>query len=247
MNIKSFKHEDWTKIYDGRWSFLTSTHFIQQYTKELLFGGKPFKSQSIIFISHGRSNGWMRQSDRDRLGNYLAQRIVKNPKEAKVIANKLKFQAKGILKFIDQYEGRLITKTLYDEFWKRVLAYYHPHINVKYVVDYLHPDLLKQYLPSLQEARLTAEPVLNRTEDFMIRFVKLLSKETKYSYQLLLCLIKEEVNDYFNKRKLPNKLELKKRDAGAVLIREKDSFQFLIGPDISKIEKIGRASCRERV
>src|SRR3989344_284293 len=177
LNLNAFKHDDWTKIYEGRWSFLTSTHFIEQYTKEITFGGRPFKSQSIIFVAHGRSAGWMRQKDRDVLGNYLSKEVTENPKLTKKLSQKLESQAINFLAFIDKNENTIATRELYDEFWRRLLEYYHPHINVKYVVDYLHPDLLKKYLPDLQAARLTAEPVLNRTEDFMISFAKLLGKK----------------------------------------------------------------------
>ncbi len=238
FNLKSFIHNDWVKIYDGRWSFLTSTHFINQYTKELIFGGHPFKSQSIIFISHGRSAGWMRQTDRDRLGKYLANQIEKNPRHALVIARRLKQQAKSFLKFINAHESSKPTLKLYFTFWKKLLAYYHPHINIKYVVDYLQPNLLKKYLPALQSARLAAEPVLNRTEDFMISFTKLLGKKIKYKYNLLLCLTKEELAEYFNTAKLPKIEELNKRDKKAILLATKVGYEFYTDQTIKKVESL---------
>src|SRR3990167_9852249 len=122
MKLDSFRHDDWTKIYEGRWSFLTSTHFIEQYTKEIRFGGRPFKSQSIILTSLGRSSGWMRQSDRDRLGNYFAKQVAKNPRLAKTISNQLRSNAKSFLKFIDRHENTSVDPELYKEFWDRLLA-----------------------------------------------------------------------------------------------------------------------------
>ncbi len=238
MNLKDFKHDDWVKIYDGKWSFLTSTHFIDQYRDQIRFGGRPFKSQSIIFVAHGRSNGWMRQSDRDALGNYLSQEIAANPKSAKVIAAKLKSQAKSYLKFIDKHENTSTGRKLYEEFWRRLLAYYHPHINVKYVVDYLRPDLLKKYLPDLESARLAAESVLNRTEDFMIGFAKLLAKQTGYNYKLLLCLTKEELNIYFAGGKLPAKPKLKIRDKKSALLGDRKGYKFFVANSVAQIEKL---------
>lgn len=236
MNINLFKHNDWTKIYEGRWSFLSSTHFITQYTKEIKFGGQPFKTLSIILIAQGRSAGWMRQADRDKLGAYLSQQIIRNPKLVKAIAGELKAQAKSFLKFIAERENTVATKKLYDEFWRRLLAYYQPHINVKYVVDYLRPDLLKKYLPDLEAARLAAEPVLNRTEDFMISFAKLLSKPTKYDFTLLLCLTKEELHAYFIKGKLPKPAELKQRNKKSALLGDKKEFAVFTGSQVGKIE-----------
>lgn len=238
MSIQSFKHDDWTKIWDGAWSFLTCTHFIQQYTKELMFGTRPFQSQAIIFSSHGRSAGWMRQSDRDVLGTYLSRQATKDPKFVKTISHELKAQSKSFLQFMARAENTVATPKLYDEFWRRLLAYYHPHISVKYVVDYLHPDLLKKSLPDLEAARLAAEPVFNHTENFMKGFVKLLSKKTKYPYQLLLCLTKEELRAYFSKSTLPQKFELKKRDTRSALLRDRTSFSFYTGSAVDKIEKL---------
>lgn len=242
MNIKSFKHKDWTKIYEGRWSFLTSTHFVDQYTKEIIFGGKPFKSQSIIFVSHGRSSGWMRQKDKDRLGKFLSEQIIKKPRLVSVITNQLKNEAKSFLSFIAKNEKKSPTIKLYSEFWERLLAYYKPHINVKYVVDYLRPDLLKKYLPILEAARLTAEPVLNRTEDFMINFAKNLSKKTKYPYELLLCLTKEELKIYFEKDLIPKITKLKLRHHKAALLGDKKGYIIFTDKSINKIEQLTKAN-----
>lgn len=238
MNLKSFKHNDWTKIYDGKWSFLTSTHFIHQYTKELRFGTLPFKSQSIILVSRGFSSGWMRQSDRDKLGKYLSSQIEKSPRFAIALSNKLKNQAKSFLAFIDHNESKKPSLKLYDEFWSRLLAYYHPHINVKYVVDYLKPELLEKYLPYLQSARLAAEPVLNRTEDFLVSFAKNISRKIGYSYKLVLCFTKEEMREYLKTETTPSKNELEVRDKGAALIADKTGYQFFPGRKTKEVERL---------
>lgn len=217
---------------------MSSTHFIEQYTREIKFGGRPFKSQSIIFISKGRSAGWMRQADRDRLGHYLSKQIISQLRLAKIVSQQLKAQTRSFLRFIAKHENTVATKRLYDEFWQRLLIYYHPHIHIKYVVDYLRPDLLKRYLPDLESARLAAEPVLNRTEDFMIGFAKLLSKPTKYRYQSLLCLTKEELRRYFTVGTLPREPELHQRNKRAVLLRDRREFKFFTGKQVDKIEQL---------
>src|SRR3989344_5037017 len=193
MNLKRFQHDDWVKIWEGKWSFLSCTDFGEQYTKRMRFGKHPFKDQSIMFSSRGRSSGWMRQKDRDRLGNYLSALVVKNHKQAAAIANTLKSQAQDLLKYIAKHENAEFTWKLYKEFCDHVLVYYHAHVSVKYIVDYLDPKLLEKFLPKFQEARLAAEPVFDRTEDFMIELAKLLGKKTKYNYKLLLCLSRQEI------------------------------------------------------
>jgi len=239
MNIKDFKHDDWTKIWDGGWSFLSCSHFGDEYTKEIIFGGRPFKTQSIMFSSHGRSSGWMRQSDRDSLGAVLSKEI-KSRKDAERIARLLKFQAKDFLKFIATHENTIVSQELYDDFWKRLCIYYRAHINVKYVVDYLKPDLLKKYLPVFQEARLVAEPVLNRTEDFVLAIAKILAKKTGYDHKLIICLSKLEIENYFKTNRLPKETELRKRWQKAALLHDKKSAVFYVGRDVEKIESLVR-------
>lgn len=243
MEIKSFRHDDWTKIWDGGWSFLSCTHFGDEYTKEILFGHRPFKSQSIMFSARGRSSGWMRQSDRDTLGTFLASG-VKARADAERIAGHLKQQSKDFLKFITRHEHAVATHALYTEFWARLCVYYKAHIHVKYVVDYLKPGLLKKYLPVFQSARLAAEPVLNRTEDFMRSFARQLGRRTGYSYRLLLCLTKFEVETYLRTGRLPKKPELAKRDKRAALLHNNKSAVFFAGKDVDKIEALVHQASR---
>ncbi|MDP4000876.1 MAG: PEP-utilizing enzyme [bacterium] len=238
MNLKSFKHNDWTKIWDGGWSVLSCSDFGYQYTKGIRFGKRPFAPQSIIFAGNGRSAGWMRQTDRDILGNYLSKQAIADPKSIVAVSNELKKQAKDILGFIKINENTVANLELFENFWQRVLVYYKPHINVKYVVDYLDPKLLKKYLPKLQEARLAAETVLNRTEDFIIAFAKILSKKTKYDRNLILSLTRDEVVEYFTKHKLPGKKELEQRYKRSVYLHENGAQCLFSGVAVNAIEII---------
>ncbi len=237
MNVDSFTHDDWAKIWDGGWSFLSCTHFGDEYTKDIIFGGKPFQTQSIMFASKGRSSGWMRQSDRDTLGAYLSAEVKDNA-SVETIARRLSFQAQDFLAYIAKHENTVTTKELYDDFWQRLCIYYKEHINVKYVVDYLKPELLEKYLPIFQKARLEAEPVLNRSEDFIQSFAKILSGETKYDSELLLCLTKFEIGNYFSAGTLPKKSELALRYERTAFLHDKKSALVIVGDAVKQVEDL---------
>ncbi|MBI2050994.1 MAG: hypothetical protein HYT31_04290 [Parcubacteria group bacterium] len=111
-------------------------------------------------------------------------------------------------------------------------------------MDYLQEDLLKKYLPDLEAARLAAEPVLNRTEDFMVSFAKLLAKQTKYHYMSLLCLTKEELQRYFIAGTLPKEQELKQRNTKAALLRDRKEFKFFTGRNVNAIERLVHAGSK---
>ena len=151
------------------------------------------------------------------------------------------------MKFIDENESTVASLDLYDEFWHRVMIYYKPHINVKYVVDYLDPRLLKRHLKNLQNARLAAEPVLNRTEDFMVSFAKLLVKKSKLNYKLLLCLSRTEMGIYLATNKLPKQSELERRFVKSAFLHQNGEHKLFSGQSAAQVEKLVHVKITESV
>ena len=208
MKLSSFRHDDWTKIWAGNWSLLSCSDFSDQYTKKIIFGGRPFESQSIIFYKKGQSAGWMRQSDRDRLGFFLADEVAKNKERVCEICATLKKRSDKLLSFIAQHMADDISEKIYKEFLDLLVAYYTPHINVKYIVDYLEPALLEEFLPVLQEARLHVESVLDKTEDFMAATALKVSGQIGIPQELVLCLTQKELSENFAHKAIVPKMTL---------------------------------------
>jgi len=129
---------------------------------------------------------------------------------------------------------------LYKEFWRRHLEYWHPHINIKYISDYLNPVLQKKYLPVLQQARLAAEPVLQKSEDFIIHLVKRLAAKADEPANLLLRLTHSELLGYFAHKTLPKKYELSKRKGRIVFFHDGRTETVFVGKDVGAIEKFFR-------
>jgi phosphohistidine swiveling domain-containing protein len=238
MNINKFKHKDWVQIWEGGWSFLSCSHFGDQYTKEVRFGSRPFVSQAIIFSKNGRSSAWIRQTDRNILGKYLSQQVVKNPQKSRMISQDLKKQVDYILPFIKNSLKSKINSDTYKDFWHRISVYYKPHINVKYIVDYLDKKLLSRLLPLFENARIYAEPVFGYSEEFMVNFAKHLGKQLKCDYKLILCLTKKELNDFFKNHKIPSKRELKNRYQNSILIFDEKDSRVLVGAELKEVEDI---------
>lgn len=238
MNLKEFEHDDWVQIWEGHWSFLSCSHFGDQYTKEIRFGKKPFVSQAIIFSRNGRSTAWIRQSDRDLLGKYLASQENKKPGLGKVVSKDLREQVDKVLPFMQKYIKGKITLKLYREFWDKILEYYHPHINVKYVVDYLTNAQLKKLMPDFEGARVYAEDVFEISEDFVYKFAKDFAKDVKYPWKDVLALTKQEVYFFPKTRKLPSHKVLQQRFKQSALIFDEKGSQVFIGKDVGKIEQI---------
>lgn len=238
MDVSSFKHDDWTKIWAWKWSFLSCSHFGQEYTKLIHFGKRPFMTQAIIFVSKGNSNCWVTQTERNILGKFLANQVEKNPKLAIKICNSLKEKVDYFMKFMDDFEKKEINLKDLKRFWQEIVVYYHPHINVKYVVDYLHPQTLKNLLPHFEEARIYAEPIFKKTEECMITLAKQISQKTKIPFRLILCSTYQEIEKYLGRNVLPSKDILEDRNKNSAIIFDITDYKIFYGKDIQKIEML---------
>lgn len=240
MDLSDFKKSnDWTQIWAGGWSLLSCSNFGDQYTKEIIFGDKPFLNQSIIFVSQGRSSGWARQKDKDILGKFLSSEIRNNPEKATEICESLKREVDLTLTFMDYHSKQGgIDKQTYQSFWNRILVYYKPHINIKYIVDYLEPALLEKYLPQFEEARLYAESVFKHSEDFVQKVANQIAQASGYTTELILCLTKNELLAYFDTGSLPPKEVLCERNNKAALLFDTIGSEIFISDSVTEIEQI---------
>lgn len=238
MNTEEFKYDDWVKIWEGKWSLLTCTYFGVYYTKDVRFGTRPVFSKCIIFASNGRSYCYIRQEDRDILGTFLSKQVQRDATVVSNYCKDLKTESIHFIKFMDINIVSEPTVELYNEFWERLRVYYQPHIAVKYVVDYLDTRVLKKFLPQLQKARLAAEPVFQKTEDFLIAFCKKIGKKVKLPYKLLLCLTKEEMHAYFKSGTLPKRQELEQRNKQMAMVHDAGEYVLYTGAKIKAIEHL---------
>lgn len=212
INPRTFQRPDWLQIWAGSWSALTCTHFAEEYSRLITFHGWPFLPESVIVVRHAKSEGWSRAQDRQDICDYLAKEIVKNTPRARAICRKLKKEADHLRGFMKKNQNLFLTEKLYNIFWEKLVNYYQPHINVKYVVDGLTPERLRQLLPYFEDARVYAENVLGLTEKFIEAFADKVGKKEKLAPHLVLCCTKEEIIAYFHTGKLPARSLLQKRD-----------------------------------
>lgn len=241
MKLDAFKLPDWTKIWAGGWSLLTCSHFGDQYTKEIRFGERFFATRAIIAVRDGKSSCWVRQADRDTLGAYLSGEVAGDDGKVDEICESLKRESDAVIGFVADHENGEITGDIYRAFWAAVLKQYQYHINVKYIVDYLAPELLEKYLPKFEEARVYAEPVFHRTEDFMHALGKQIGAAKGVSPELALCLTKQEAYDYFETGAFPPEETLKERNHESAFLFDSESVQFTSGAGIAEVEALTAA------
>lgn len=242
MNLKSLEKIDWVNQWDGKWSILSFSYWGGRYCKQPFSSYvDKFISNSIIFWRNERGSAYLPDKEREPFAKKLEKIIEANPKFPKELCDGFRAATEKFFALADKYTGKDINFKEYLEFQDALVEKYYPyHIEVKFIVDYLKPELLKKYLPLFEEARVYAEPVFTKSEEFMRGLAKIHAKKTDYKPELILCCTEKEFHDYFGKdKKLPAKSVLEERYKGTALLFDKGGLINLVtGDEVDKIVKI---------
>lgn len=230
--------QKWYKIWAGNWSFLSLTHFADQYTETLDFEGIKFAKNCALIYHDGACSGFMPEEEKDFFSKYIANIYTENPSKIDSLIKNFREQADSILAWVADQKGTKFNSQKYEELWKRIDSYYVFHIINKWMVEALDPVLLEKHLPNLQEARLHAEPVFKRTEELMNIIAEQISNETKKSVELVLSITKKEILGYWNGEKLPNDDILKQRRKYSAILQLQSVREICVGDDAVNIEKM---------
>jgi len=243
MNLNNIKkHTDWVKMWSGKCSINSDTKMGEMWTSDkILVSEKPIYRSPIIFIIRkGITDCWATQKDRDDLGRRLVSIARENPDNIEKLATSYKTKAENVLSFISENDQKILSIDVYNNFWEILTKYYLPHVSVKYTADYLSSSELEKYLPRLQEARVSAEPVFREQEKFVEEISTQVASATNLSKEQILALTKDELVAYLNdKSKIPAGSELTKRFDTSILIFENGHFDLIFGnSEVDEIEKI---------
>lgn len=240
MKLSDFRHSDWINQWDGRWSILSFSYWGNFYCRRPFFKDMDsYVTQTIILWREGKSSAYQRQSEKKFFGKKVEKIIEFDEDYVKKICGDVKKTTKNFLDYVDQFIGKDISFKQYAEFQKLLIEDYYPlHIIVKVVVDFLKPELLLKYLPMLQEARVYAEPVFTRSEDFMHELAKLHSRKIGISPELILCSFKNEFDFYLkNDSNLPSENILKDRYKASAFFFNETEMIMVTGNDAHEVEE----------
>jgi len=171
------------------------------------------------------------------VGALLCAEIIKDQTFAVSVSRQLKKETDKVIQFMDKLDRQPMDFEAYQEFWNRIMMYYYPHIQIKYVVDYLEPNILKELLPVFEEARVYAEPVFKRTEEFLITTAQHVAQINNWQTRMVLSLRQDEMEHVLQNGKLPPREEVEKRYCHAVIVSDKDGQDLLVENEAETIEK----------
>ena len=228
--------KEWLKHWAGSWSILSSTYFGHQYTQTI---SKELGTslQHAVFVSRKNyTTCFLETNELAKFGKELAQKIVKDEKTALGWCDSFKKQTDNITGVISKLSGRTTSQKEYSLFVKAMYQYVPPHIAVKKVVDYLHPETLSKLLPHFQAARLYAEKVYDESEKFVVQLSQKIGEKEKIAPELVRCCLKEEFEEYLKNGKLPSEKVLRERFEGTALLFQNGEYQIVTGKAVEEIE-----------
>ncbi len=225
----------WIKNWESRTCILIGSQTILSYIKfntDLLGGGI-----KDVFIIHkkGVTTCYFGKSEIKKFGEFLAEKAEKNNELLIEWSEKLKQETDNLR---DTIKRPIITFLDVDEYKKFEEAYEKCHLYVtlvKDIPDFLSGDTITKYNPILEDARKHTEGIFDELESFFRDFGKLISEKEGYDVKHIQALLRDEVIDYLENKKLPDKETLGERykASGFLLHDGKGSF---LGSEALEIE-----------
>ena len=239
MNLSDFKkHKDWVKVWSGRWSLHFDSHIGNDWSKNLTIAGKPVFPHVIYFYTNGITDCWVSQLEKDDLGERFNSLVRDNPAYLEELPKTFRSLADTVTAFLNSHDPKKITPSEFREYWNLISKYYLPHLSVKYIVDYLSPEILEKHLPALEGARLYAEPIFRNTENFLEAFVERIGKAAGYTKEMILATLAGELDSHLEGKPLPEKSELQNRYNRSALLVKEGGQELVGGDEVGAIEAI---------
>jgi phosphohistidine swiveling domain-containing protein len=240
MDLKKLRHDDWNSYFSGRWSVLSASYWGITYAKQ------PFSKLADRFVSdtvlvcketNGLS-GYFRSSQTDTFSQELADSIKSDPNAVAYICDNLKSKADNFLAFVDEYIGKDISLAKYLEFQETLEDYYIFHIQNKYAPEKMTAEMLEEYFPLFESARVHAEPVFMRSEELMRELAKIHASKTGDEPGLILSMVDKEFHEYLKEGTMPDKRLLKDRHINTALVTQNHNTEAITGSQFKEVEEL---------
>ncbi len=209
-DLQPYKTKEWVSVQKGNWSFLVCTDFIKCYTTEIeIDGANPFNHPMFI-CTPGKSELWFLKSELDIFGSRIKN--INTDKKIKILCDNVKETGSELLNFIEKNTNTRFDGDLYKELWGRIRKYYKYHLIAKYLGDFISSNVLLENLNELKEARVRyAEPIGKNIYDLLNKIFLEVSVVTGIRSEMISCMTRDEIEEYFTSNIIPNISILEKR------------------------------------
>ncbi len=241
MNLSDFQYKDWANQWAGRWSILSFSYWGEMYCRTPFHPQiDRFLKQSVMIWREGKSFAYLRQSEKEAFAMEVKEAITSGLISPEELCREFKDRTNIFLALVDEYIEKDLAWDTYARFQQLLIGEYYPlHIMVKMVVDVMEPELLEKYLPLFEEARLYAEPVFTRSEEFMQTMSKQLSVKLDIPPELVLCAVKEEFEAYLQKgQPFVAREILEDRHRACALLWTNQERMLVVGQEVDEVEAL---------
>ncbi|PIR74431.1 MAG: hypothetical protein COU35_02500 [Candidatus Magasanikbacteria bacterium CG10_big_fil_rev_8_21_14_0_10_47_10] len=239
MSIEELRADDWMVYWAGRWSLLSDSYAGQSYMRrpyaQMI---ERFVSRAVFLFRDGLTTTCIRETDRRKFANDVKEHIQSGDFSITEICSALKDETDAFLSLIDRDEGKDITVDQFQNFVDRFYSYYPMHVFVKNLPDVMTESELTKYMEPLEDARLYAEPVYRRYEDYLETLAKIVGEKEGYMPASILATISEEFVAYLKGGKLPDEEILQNRYGLSALVFDEKSTEVFLNEDAKNVEQI---------
>lgn len=223
----------WEKSWFLKYSLLLSTYSAEQYTRKLAdFAGKSI-THTIIICQDGMATGYVTKKESNEFSVFLKKIILRNPKIIGTWIKKLYKSRNALISIIKILERKIssgkISMSDYGKFLNAFFDYGNAHFVIKRVPDDLEIEYGKNLFSMLVAARKEDESLYPRAEEFISKFITLISCKTSYKRGNLLCLTSKELRIFLEKNYLPPENILVKKKQASAIIAKNGNYEVFSG------------------
>jgi phosphohistidine swiveling domain-containing protein len=233
--LEEYKKQDWVNVSKGNWSFLSCTDFISCYTKDLIIEGKnPFDHPVQVCIGE-KSELWFLKSELNEFGARIKH--INSDEKINELLDKTKRTGEEALSYIRNSNAEEYDSDKYLLLWSKIRKYYQYHLVVKYLGEYLEPEIFEKYSDQLKQGRvLFGEPIFNESEKLAKSIIETVSKDSGLDFNLLLYLTKDELQEFYKNKTLPSASELEIRYNKSLILGIPEGYTYITGENANLIE-----------
>jgi len=193
-------------------------------------------TKAILLCKHAHATSFFEQTDFERYGRHHAAKAAVDEKYVQEFCATLHKKVDGMVALIRSFDGKPIGEKEFNEFMAVFRMYGPWHSGIKFLAEYLPPNLMDGYGEEIVVTRVYSEKTLVETEKFLERFATQVSEKNGVPPELVLCCLKPELEDYFRTGRLPPEGVLKSRHDGCALLFKPGRMQVEIGARAIEIE-----------
>ena len=232
-----FKSTDWHK----RWvvndyTILGSSFNCQGYVHEMAKRYKRNLSSSFIVFDKGQVSCYQSLKESDAIGRFIDLKIKNQKNFSRQLSNELLTRAKNLRLLCSQSPQKLFNAKFYSEFSRQWIEIIPSFVAVSRSGKLLAESGDKKNLDLITRARVQTESILIETDQFVRKFLKLITKKEQTGKSDLTVLTCNELYKYVMYKKLPNQNVLRSRSPRSGYVYSgKDTF--LNAPDAVRLVK----------